>query len=102
MRTAVICSILNEDIVGVSHKSDAALIQTALPVESALQGVWNRREIQLTRRALPYDYTYITDVLLHLNKKYLSKVHLLCIQKPILNISYTNGVPFCKACIIIW
>ena len=32
VRTAVICSTLNEDIVGVSHKSDAALIRTALPV----------------------------------------------------------------------
>ena len=25
------------------------------------QGVWNRREVQMTRPALPYDYTCIVD-----------------------------------------
>ena len=34
------------------------------------QGVWNRREIQLTWTALPYDYTCFADVVLHLYKKY--------------------------------
>ena len=39
--------------------------------------------------------------ILHLNKKYLSDVKLPRIKYPILNISYTNGVLVCKACIFI-
>ena len=34
------------------------------------QGVWNRREIQLTRLALPYDYTFIAIMVLHLKKSF--------------------------------
>ena len=42
------------------------------------QGVWNRREIQMTRPAI-YDYTCFQTAL-HLNKKYLSDVQLPRIQ----------------------
>ncbi len=34
----------------------------------------NKRERQLTRFALPYDYTCFADEVLHLNKKYLNVV----------------------------
>ena len=44
-----------------------------------IQGVLNRREIQLTRPALPYDYTAFQTVL-YLNKKYLSNVKIPRIQ----------------------
>ena len=58
----------------------------------------NKREIQMTRSALPGYHMIIhaLQTVLHLNKKYLCDVHLPRIQSPILIISYSNGVPSAK------
>ena len=54
-------------------------------IQSRVQGVWNIREIESTRPALPYDYT-CRRYILHLNKKYLSDVQIshTCIQNRLL------------------
>ena len=38
-----------------------ATSQVSNPTWGACQGVWNRREIQLTRTALPCDFTCFAD-----------------------------------------
>ena len=54
------------------------------------QGVWNRREIQMTRPAL-HMIIHALQTVLHFNKKYNINNTI-----PILNISYSNGVPSAK------
>ena len=39
-------------------------------LQGLLQGVWKRKEKQMTRPALPYDYTCFADGTIHLNKNY--------------------------------
>ena len=54
------------------------------------------------RPALPYDYTFFAD-----SNTFEYEIFKIgyCIYAVIVhqtNISYTNGVAVCKACIIIW
>ena len=59
------------------------------------QGVWNRNEIQMTRPAPPYDYTYALQTVLHLYIKYSEYcIRGICTSDKY--ISYTNGVPSAK------
>ena len=56
--------------LGINHWSQGLWNRRGPPYHMIIhQGVRNRREIQLTRFALPYDYTCFATVL-HLNKKY--------------------------------
>jgi len=60
------------------------------------QGVWNRREIRLTRFALPYDYTCFAD-----GTPFVWETFRIgyCIRDKYFLFKWST---VCKACIIIW
>ena len=62
----------------------------------AQQRVWNRREIQLTRPALPYDYTCFADGTLLKKEIFVWYKYRVYNNLLIINISYSNEVPSAK------
>ena len=97
--SALFMNAMNAFIVFLMDMNKLKLLYTAVQLvfytNILIHGVWNRREIQLTRPALPYNIHALQTVL-HLYKKYSEQVIVYAVIIHQTNISYSNEEPSAK------